>query len=114
MARYIEREKFLKKCAEAWGYAGVTIKAIEHIADECTTAEVAPKSEVERLQIEIEALKIANEKMYSAIEETKSEVIEEYRQRVNTKMGKHTHLLGKEYVQRILREVAKEMKNEQG
>lgn len=40
----------------------------------------------------------------------KSEVIEEYRQRVNTKMGKHTHLLGKEYVQRILREVAAEMK----
>ena len=40
----------------------------------------------------------------------KSEVIEEYRQKVNKKMGKHTHLLGKEYVQRILREVAKEMK----
>lgn len=50
MARYIERAKFLKKCAEAWGYAGVTIKAIEQIADECTTAEVVPKSEVERLQ----------------------------------------------------------------
>ena len=44
----------------------------------------------------------------------RADVIEEYRQRVNTKMGKHTHLLGKEYVQRILREVAKEMKNEQG
>lgn len=55
---------------------------------------------------------MANEKMYSAIEETKAEVIEEYRQRVNVKMGKHTHLLGKEYVQRILREVAKEMKND--
>lgn len=39
-----------------------------------------------------------------------SEVVEEYRQKVNEKMGKHTHLLGKEYVQRILREVAKEMK----
>lgn len=39
-----------------------------------------------------------------------SEVVEEYRQKVNTKMGKHTHLLGKEYVQRILREVAREMK----
>ena len=76
------------------------------------TADVVPKNEVEKLQIEIEALKIANDKMYSAIEETKAEVIEEYRQRVNVKMGKHTHLLGKEYVQRILREVAKEMKNE--
>lgn len=98
------------------------------------TADVVPKSEVERLEydnkllydegqawhgevekqkVEIEALKIANEKMYSAIEATKNEVIEEYRKRVNAKMGKHTHLLGKEYVQRILREVAKETKNEQ-
>lgn len=40
----------------------------------------------------------------------RADVIEEYRKRVNAKMGKHTHLLGKEYVQRILREVAKEMK----
>ena len=40
----------------------------------------------------------------------RADIIEEYRQRVNVKMGKHTHLLGKEYVQRILREVAKEMK----
>lgn len=37
---YIERGAFLKKCAEAWGYAGVTIKAIEGIADECTAADV--------------------------------------------------------------------------
>ena len=36
------------------------------IMDEQPTADVVPKSEVERLQIEIEALKIANEKMYSA------------------------------------------------
>ncbi len=98
------------------------------------------KAEEERLHIEIEALKIANEKMHSAnkaqeaetenwkaeaeswhrtadlyakrLVENKVKVTEEYRQRVNTKMGKHTHLLGKEYVQRILREVAKEMKND--
>lgn len=63
----------------------------------------------EKQKLEIESLKIANEKMYSAIEATKAEVIEEYRQRVNAKMGKHTHLLGKEYVQRILREATKEM-----
>jgi DNA repair ATPase RecN len=50
MARYIEREKFLKKCAEAWGYAGVTIKAIEQIADECTTAEVVQNSECDKCQ----------------------------------------------------------------
>ena len=50
------------------------------------------------------------EKIYAAGYRKQSEVTEEYRQRVNVKMGKHTHLLGKEYVQRILREVAKEMK----
>lgn len=42
-------------------------------------------------------------------ERLRADTIEEYRQKVNTKMGKHTHLLGKEYVQRILREVKKEM-----
>lgn len=50
------------------------------------------------------------EHLYNAGYRKQSEVIEEYRQKVNVKMGKHTHLLGKEYVQRILREVAKEMK----
>lgn len=48
--------------------------------------------------------------LYNAGYRKQSEVIEKYRQKVNVKMGKHTHLLGKEYVQRILREVAKEMK----
>ncbi len=37
-----------------------------------------------------------------------SEVAREFRQRMNDKMGKHTHLLGKEYVQRIMREIEKE------
>lgn len=37
---YIERGAFLRKCAEAWGHYGVTIKAIEGIADECTAADV--------------------------------------------------------------------------
>lgn len=41
--------------------------------------------------------------------EIKSEAIEDFRQRVNKKMGKHTSYLGKEYVQRIMREVKKEM-----
>jgi hypothetical protein len=50
------------------------------------------------------------EALYNADFRKQSDVIEEYRQRVNIKMGKHTHLLGKEYVQRILREVAREMK----
>ncbi len=37
-----------------------------------------------------------------------SDVAREFRQRMNEKMGKHTHLLGKEYVQRIMREIEKE------
>lgn len=56
MTRYIEREKFLKKCAEAWGYAGVTIKAIGGIVDECTAADVVPKAEVDALYAEKDRL----------------------------------------------------------
>lgn len=37
---YIDREKFLKKIAECFGYFGVMVKAIEEIADECTDADV--------------------------------------------------------------------------
>ena len=37
---YIERKKFLKKCVDTFGKTGVTIKAIEGIADKCTTADV--------------------------------------------------------------------------
>ena len=45
MEQYIEREKFLKKSAECFGHFGVLIKAIEEIANECTTADVVPKSD---------------------------------------------------------------------
>jgi hypothetical protein len=48
MPRYIDREKFLKKCVKVFGYMGVTIKAIEGVVDECTIDDVAPKSEVAR------------------------------------------------------------------
>lgn len=44
----------------------------------------------------------------------KSEVARTFRQRMNEKMGKHTHLLGKEYVQRIMREIEKEFTEEKG
>ena len=47
------------------------------IMDEQPTADVVLRAEVEKLQIEIEALKIANEKMYGATKETKAEVIKE-------------------------------------
>lgn len=42
----------------------------------------------------------------------KAEVASAFRQRMNEKMGKHTHLLGKEYVQRIMREIEKELTEE--
>lgn len=40
-----------------------------------------------------------------------SEVIEEYRKKVYSKMEKYT-IFGREYIQRIMREVEKEMKGE--
>ena len=36
MAEYIDRGKFLKECMKTFGNMGVTIKAIECIANECT------------------------------------------------------------------------------
>ena len=39
----------------------------------------------------------------------RAEVIEEYRKKVYAKMGKYT-VMGREYIQRIMREVEKEMK----
>ena len=44
-----------------------------------------------------------------ALANAKADVAKTFRQRMNEKMGKHTHLLGKEYVQRIMREVEKEL-----
>lgn len=46
--------------------------------------------------------------LYIADYRKASDVAREFRQRMNEKMGKHTHLLGKEYVQRIMREIEKE------
>ena len=75
-------------------------------------AKVIDKSLMSELGLRLndEFLVRLAEHHYSEGYRKQSEVVEEYRQKVNTKMGKHTHLLGKEYVQRILREVAKEMK----
>lgn len=41
--------------------------------------------------------------------EVRAEVIEEYRKKVYAKMGKYT-VFGREYIQRIMREVEKELK----
>ncbi len=40
MKEYIERGKFLKECMKTFGNMGVTVKAIEDIANECA-ADVA-------------------------------------------------------------------------
>lgn len=47
------------------------------------------------------------------VEALKTEFARAFRKRMNEKMGKHTHLLGKEYVQRIMREVEKELIGEE-
>ena len=117
MAEYIEREAVLKIIADncphdKCGYnteeemgAGAACYYIMKDVDNLPTADVVPKSEVEKLnkeldelaeehsdlivekdqlfviaemqKIEIEALKIANEKMYAAIEATKADVASE-------------------------------------
>lgn len=49
---YIERGAFLRKCAEAWGHYGVTIKAIEGIADECAAADVVSRGVYDQVKWE--------------------------------------------------------------
>ena len=44
---------------------------------DCPLPDVVPKSEVDKLKIEIEALKIANEKMYEAFGRQAREIFEE-------------------------------------
>ena len=51
----------------------------------------------------------AAERLYNAGYRKQSEVIEEYRKKVYSKMEKYT-VFGREYIQRIMREVEKEMK----
>lgn len=131
MAEYIEREAVLKiigdncphdKCGyntEEEMEAGAACYYIMKDVDNIPTADVVPRAEAENYKsIAEHQQKLSMERYFEIkqlkqeLDKAKREVIEEYRQRVNVKMGKHTHLLGKEYVQRILREVAKEMKGE--
>ncbi len=102
MSRYIDADKLKDEFCEACS----THKRYHLSVEECRAKERPDRKWCFKMRLidETPAADVA----------PRADVIEEYRQRVNTKMGKHTHLLGKEYVQRILREVAKEMKNEQG
>lgn len=54
-----------------------TVDDLERYVKKHGYADVVPKSEVEKLQIEIEALKIANEKMYAANKAQAREIFEE-------------------------------------
>lgn len=53
--------------------------------------------------------KASAERLYNAGYRKQSEVIEEYRKKVYSKMEKYT-VFGREYIQRIMREVENEMK----
>lgn len=69
---------------------------------------------LDRAALEIEDLERNLEAAYAKIEilqkeRKQSEVIEEYRKKVYSKMEKYT-VFGREYIQRIMREVEKEMK----
>ena len=73
------------------------------------TADVVPKSEVDLYRKQVDELEDELASTYDKLETAKTDVARTFRKRMNEKMGKHTHLLVKEYVQRILREVEKEM-----
>ena len=86
MARYIDADKVMEEINRIGGHNLCEWETIgvKALIDRQPTVDVAPKSEVARA----------------------------FRQRMNEKMGKHTHLLGKEYVQRIMREIEKEFTEE--
>lgn len=97
---------------------------------DCPLPDVVPKSDFEKQKLEIWRLQGEAEQLKRNLEQcengyrqqmhllqckltiAKYEVARAFRQRMNEKMGKHTHLLGKEYVQRIMREIEKEFTEE--
>lgn len=78
MPRYIDADKMVAKDNAYTTFphdlAGCDDSDLVRWINEQPTADVVPKSEVERLEIEIEALKIANGKMYSANKAQEAEV----------------------------------------
>jgi hypothetical protein len=91
-----------------------TIQDLKNDCRHCIPAsDVVPRAEVEELYKEIDRLSqvvLYNDSVTEMkVDEAKTEVARTFRKRMNEKMGKHTHLLGKEYVQRIMREVEKEL-----
>lgn len=69
--------------------------------------EVPCSSEDRLIQSIVTDLRVLIEKNTTADVAPRAEVIEEYRKKVYAKMGKYT-VMGREYIQRIMREVEKE------
>lgn len=108
MSEYIERT-----CKDCIHYDMCKYRPLAIGVDICDvfrdTADVVPRAEMEQWKILVEAQR----KRIDELNKSKAEVARAFRQRMNEKMGKHTHLLGKEYVQRIMREVEKELIGEE-
>ena len=131
--RYIDADFLIEQLQPAknsvWNKNDHSKSMSEMIEDFCTelknapTADVVPKSEVERLQAELDSkqfrcdscdrIMLTGAEHRVCVKQAKAEVARTFIKRMNEKMGKHTHLLGKDYVQRIMREVKKELIGEE-
>lgn len=107
MARYIEEEAFVEFvqkhfCEGCNNYGGVKCRSCS-VADAISMVESAPTAEVVA-KVELDAMRGAANSYKMHYEGA----IKEYRQKVYSKMGKYT-VFGREYIQRIMREVENEM-----
>ena len=85
MAEYIDREKIFPNGVFYVSAENPESSLNELINRICNlpTADVVPKSEVDKLKIEIEALKIANGKMYEANKAQAREIFEEIEEAIS-------------------------------
>lgn len=122
---YIDREKLIRDLIDNKNFYPALVKcAIEN----APTEDVVPRSEVEQLENELAKCYIELDKstdfycsfikskiqecpIQDEVDKAKQEAIEEFRQTVNSKIKKY-NLFGKEYIQRIMQEVQKEMVGE--
>lgn len=98
MARYIDADKLIEHLEDE-------IKACEPVFD----GRANGKSVAYGTELGLKSAISFAKTLATADVAPKSEVIEEYRKKVYSKMEKYT-VFGREYIQRIMREVEKEMK----